>query len=34
MKEKEGTKYTVIEGKVKFEKKRGRKIVSVYAEAA
>ena len=28
------TLYTVIEGKVKFEKKRGRKQVSVYAEAA
>ena len=28
------TLYTIIEGKVKFEKKRGRKVVSVYAEAA
>ena len=26
--------YSVIEGKVKFEKRRGRKQVSVYAEAA
>jgi large subunit ribosomal protein L27 len=28
------TLYSVIEGKVKFEDKRGRKLVSVYAEAA
>jgi large subunit ribosomal protein L27 len=28
------TLYSVIEGKVKFEQKRGRKLVSVYAEAA
>ena len=28
------TLYSIIEGKVKFEQKRGRKLVSVYAEAA